>query len=117
MYVILSVQSPRCKMCSSHPVIKTSNHLFLDLAKVQPYSRAQMYLNFAHIAIKFRNFISGLQTMYVDVYMPFGWGGGEEGRGSERLCIELCVYVCFVYLCSWNLRSRTGSLNHQEEVQ
>ena len=29
-------QSPRCKICSSEPIVKSSNHLFLDLPKVQP---------------------------------------------------------------------------------
>ena len=33
-YGNLTVQSPRCKVCSKEPEIRTSQHLFLDLAKV-----------------------------------------------------------------------------------
>uniref|UniRef100_A0A1X7UZY2 Methionine--tRNA ligase, cytoplasmic n=1 Tax=Amphimedon queenslandica TaxID=400682 RepID=A0A1X7UZY2_AMPQE len=31
----IELKSPKCKLCSSEPCIKTSNHLFLDLAKLQ----------------------------------------------------------------------------------
>ncbi|CAI8056217.1 Methionine--tRNA ligase, cytoplasmic [Geodia barretti] len=30
------LKSPRCKVCGSSPVIKTSDHIFLDLDKLQP---------------------------------------------------------------------------------
>ena len=30
----LPCQSPRCKVCGAAPVIKTSDHIFLDLDKV-----------------------------------------------------------------------------------
>ncbi|XP_033624324.1 methionine--tRNA ligase, cytoplasmic-like isoform X2 [Asterias rubens] len=30
------LKNPRCKVCSSSPVIKTSEHLFLDLPKLEP---------------------------------------------------------------------------------
>ena len=30
------MQNPRCKVCSTTPVIKTSEHLFLDLPTLQP---------------------------------------------------------------------------------
>ena len=33
-YGNLAVQRPRCKVCSKEPEIRTSQHLFLDLAKV-----------------------------------------------------------------------------------
>ena len=52
LYVIISVavaaglqslcdllQSPRCKICSSEPKVRSSNHLFLDLPKVNLHSQ------------------------------------------------------------------------------
>jgi len=28
--------NPRCKLCNATPIVKTSKHIFIDLAKIQP---------------------------------------------------------------------------------
>ncbi|XP_046333263.2 methionine--tRNA ligase, cytoplasmic-like [Haliotis rufescens] len=38
----VELKKPKCKICSSTPVIKTSQHLFLDLPKVEPQLRQHL---------------------------------------------------------------------------
>ncbi|XP_059151234.1 methionine--tRNA ligase, cytoplasmic-like [Physella acuta] len=38
----VELKEPKCKICKSSPVIQTSNHLFVDLPKLEPLLRAHL---------------------------------------------------------------------------
>lgn len=44
----IELLSPRCKVCSSTPVVKTSHQFFLDLPKVRKKSQFFMIPNFIY---------------------------------------------------------------------
>ena len=42
----VELRSPRCKICKSVPIVKTSSHLFLDLPSVSLTSHARRVSHF-----------------------------------------------------------------------
>ena len=129
LYCIHPLQKPRCKTCSSEPHIRSSNHLFLDLSKVQmmhtkvllqpkyPVHHPQTYLNTFHFRkiLEFR-FISFWVWKWECIFFsPESLTlqlAGDVGKWSERSMQE-GEFVCLSTSCQhiWDMAMQTIYVN------
>ena len=103
----LLIINPKCKVCGTTPQIRKSDHLYLDLDKLQP--KLESFLSTTHStsnseAITATWLKKGLQRRCITRDLKWGTPvpnlpGLEKYQGEGLLCLVRCTYRLCVNCC------------------